>query len=237
MKGRGEQTGKHARAGKEVLRLKDVSKTYKIGASEVKALDHADLVIHEGELVVILGPSGSGKSTLLHIMGLLDSPSSGLRYVDNVETAKISEAEQARIRGRKIGFVFQRFNLIPSLTALQNVELPIILCERCDGATERARKVLETLGMGKRLGHYPGQLSGGQVQRVAIARALVNEPEIILADEPTGNLDSKTGHEVLEILSDLHKEGKTIVIITHDEAITRIAQRVVRINDGRIVDS
>ena len=228
---------KDKKNAKEVLRLQDVSKVYQMGTVQVRALDHANLVIREGELVVILGPSGSGKSTLLHIMGLLDTPTSGFRYVDGIETAHISEKQQARIRGQKIGFVFQRFNLIPSLTALQNVELPMVICEKYAKSTERARKMLETLGMETRLGHYPGQLSGGQVQRVAIARALVNEPEIILADEPTGNLDSKTGKEVLGIIADLHAQGKTIVIITHDESLTRIAERVVRINDGRIIES
>jgi len=218
---------------KEVLRLDNVSKIYHMGAVDVKALDGADLVIRQGELVVIIGPSGSGKSTLLHIMGLLDTPTKGHRFIDGIDTTNINEAQQARIRGHKIGFVFQRFNLIPSLTALQNVELPIILCGNCE-RDGKARRTLESLGMSNRLDHYPSQLSGGQVQRVAIARALVNEPEIILADEPTGNLDSKTGKEVLEILSELHKQGRTIIIITHDESITRIAQRVVRINDGRI---
>jgi putative ABC transport system ATP-binding protein len=224
----------HHKHGKEVLRLQDVDKIYKMGTVDVHALDKANLVIRQGELVVILGPSGSGKSTLLHIMGLLDTPTSGFRYIDGIETARLDDRAQARIRGQKIGFIFQRFNLIPSLTALQNVELPTIICEKCERLEGKARSVLETLGMGGRLDHYPGQLSGGQVQRVAIARALVNEPEIILADEPTGNLDSKTGKEVLGIITGLHEQGKTIVIITHDESITRIAERVVRINDGRI---
>jgi len=219
----------------EVLALQNVSKIYRMGASEVRALDRVNLSVRKGELVAIVGPSGSGKSTLLHIMGLLDTPTSGLRYVDGIETSRMDERQQARVRGQKIGFVFQRFNLIPSLTAIQNVELPLTLCERCARSTELARKVLKTLGMENRLDHYPSQLSGGQIQRVAIARALVNDPEIILADEPTGNLDSKTGKEVLDILAELNKQGRTIVIITHDEAITHIVQRVVRINDGRIV--
>jgi len=235
-KGASSAPARIANAGKEVLRLDNVSKIYKMGIATVKALDRANLVIRQGELIVIIGPSGSGKSTLLHIMGLLDTPSLGNRYIDSIDTTNITEREQARIRGSKIGFVFQRFNLISSLTALQNVELPLILCESCE-RRDKARDILKTLGMGNRLDHYPGQLSGGQVQRVAIARALVNDPEIILADEPTGNLDSKTGKEVLEILTTLHKEGKTIVIITHDESITRIAERVVRINDGRIIES
>ncbi len=221
---------------KEVLRLDNVCKRYQMGLTVVKALDNANLVVREGEMVSIAGPSGSGKSTLLHIMGLLDSPTSGLRYIDGIETSKMSEEQQARIRGNKIGFVFQRFNLIQSLTALQNVALPLVLCTNRADRDERARKVLELLEMGDRLDHYPSQLSGGQVQRVAIARALVNDPEIILADEPTGNLDSRTGNEVVGILNGLHKQGKTIIIITHDESIAKVAERVVRIRDGKIIE-
>lgn len=222
---------------KEVLRLKNLSKTYKMGPNTVHALDDANLVINDGEMICIVGPSGSGKSTLLHIMGLLDTPTSGERYIDGINTTKMNEKEQARIRGQKIGFVFQKFNLIPSLTALENVELPLILCTDHKDRKEKARLVLEKLDMGNRLDHYPSQLSGGQVQRVAIARALVNNPEIILADEPTGNLDSKTGKEVLAILSQLNKQGKTIIIITHDESITKVVERVVRIRDGKIIES
>jgi putative ABC transport system ATP-binding protein len=147
----------------------------------------------------------------------------------------MSEAEQAKVRGRKIGFVFQKFNLIPSFTALENVELPLVLCTECKNRKERATEVLSALEMEERLGHYPSQLSGGQIQRVAIARALVNNPEIILADEPTGNLDSKTGKEVLDILNNLNKQGRTIIIITHDESISKSIQRVVRIKDGKII--
>ncbi|MFH1520186.1 MAG: ABC transporter ATP-binding protein [Candidatus Micrarchaeota archaeon] len=222
---------------KEVLRLNNLSKIYKMGPNTVRALDNADLVINDGEMLCIVGPSGSGKSTLLHIMGLLDTPTSGERYIDGINTTKINEKEQARIRGEKIGFVFQKFNLIPSLTALENVELPLVLCANCKDRKKKAREVLEKLDMGNRTDHYPSQLSGGQVQRVAIARALVNDPEIILADEPTGNLDSKTGKEVLAILSQLNKQGKTIIIITHDESITKVVERVVRIRDGKIIES
>ncbi len=222
---------------KEVLKLKNVSKIYNLGSNKVMALDHANLIVQEGEILCIVGPSGSGKSTLLHIMGLLDTPTSGEVYIDGIETASMSERDQARIRGNKIGFVFQKFNLITSLTALENVELPLVLCTECSNRKEKAKRILEMLDMGKRLDHYPSQLSGGQVQRVAIARALVNDPEVILADEPTGNLDSKTGKEVLEILSNLNRQGKTIIIITHDESITRIVKRVVRIHDGRIIKS
>ncbi|HID73190.1 TPA: ABC transporter ATP-binding protein [Candidatus Micrarchaeota archaeon] len=204
---------------------------------EVHALRNANLTIYEDELMVILGPSGSGKSTLLHIIGMLDSPSKGKRYIDGVDTSTMDESEQARVRGEKIGFVFQTFNLINSLTVMDNVMLPLLICNtRCADKRERAAQILKDVGLGHRMDHYPNQLSGGERQRVAIARALVNDPEIILADEPTGNLDSKTGAEVLKVLKMLHDKGKTIAIITHDEHITRIAERVVRLKDGTIYD-
>ncbi|NYZ74297.1 ABC transporter ATP-binding protein [Candidatus Micrarchaeota archaeon] len=220
-----------------MLRLEDIRKVYHMGDDIiVEALKDIDLHIHQGELVSILGPSGSGKSTLLHIMGLLDSPTSGKRYVDGIETSTMDDEEQARIRGEKIGFVFQTFNLIPSLTALENVELPLLLCRKqCRDRKGHAKALLERVGLGDRLEHLPSQLSGGQRQRVAIARALVNDPEIVLADEPTGNLDSKTGHEVLELFKELHKEGRTIIIITHDEYIAKTTKRMIRIRDGQTV--
>ncbi len=221
---------------KEVLKLDGVRKVYDMGHGlKVEALRGIDLTIMQNEFVSILGPSGSGKSTLLHIMGLLDSPTSGKRYIDSIETSTMGEDDQARVRGDKIGFIFQTFNLIPSLTALENVELPLMLRKK-DGAERRkkAAGLLEAVGLGERLDHHPNQLSGGQRQRVAIARALVNDPEIILADEPTGNLDSKTGKDILQLLSGLHDQGKTIVIITHDEYITKVTKRVVRIKDGMI---
>lgn len=221
---------------KEVIRLDKITKVYPMGQGiTVEALKGVDLVIRKNEFVSILGPSGSGKSTLLHLIGLLDSPTSGKRYIDGIDTSRMSEDEQARIRGDKIGFVFQTFNLIPSLTALENVELPLML-RRSDRSKrrEKATELLKLVGLGERLDHHPNQLSGGQRQRVAIARALVNDPEVILADEPTGNLDSKTGREILQILSDLHGQGKTIVIITHDQYLTKVTQRVVKIIDGMI---
>lgn len=223
---------------KEVLKLVNACKTYSMGEGiEVKALCNAYLTVYEGEFLCVLGPSGSGKSTLLHIMGLLDRPSEGKVYIDGKDVTKMSPEEQARARGRKIGFVFQVFNLIPSLRAWENVSLPLVIqgispAER----RERAVRILEGLGMGKRIDHYPSQLSGGERQRVAIGRALANEPRVILADEPTGNLDSKTGKGVLEAFRKLHKEGKTVVIITHDESITKVAQRIVRIRDGMLND-
>jgi putative ABC transport system ATP-binding protein len=221
---------------KDIIRLEKIRKIYPMGKGvTVEALRGVDLTIKKGEFVSILGPSGSGKSTLLHMVGLLDSPTSGLRFIDGIETSKMSEDEQARIRGLKIGFIFQTFNLIPSLTALENVELPLMLCQgSCPGRKEKAAALLRQVGLGERLNHHPNELSGGQRQRVAIARALVNEPELILADEPTGNLDSKTGHEILMLLKNLHEQGRTVVIITHDQYITKVTDRVVQIKDGMI---
>jgi putative ABC transport system ATP-binding protein len=221
---------------KEVMRLEGVRKIYKMGQGvTVEALRGVDLTVMQNEFVSILGPSGSGKSTLLHIMGLLDTPTSGRRYIDGIETSTMDEEQQAKVRGDKIGFIFQTFNLIPSLTAVENVELPLLLRAH-DGAARRKKAIglLDEVGLGERLDHYPNQLSGGQRQRVAIARALVNDPEVILADEPTGNLDSKTGHDILQILGDLHNQGRTIIIITHDLYITKVTKRVVKIKDGMI---
>jgi putative ABC transport system ATP-binding protein len=222
---------------KDVIKLENITKVYKMGEGvSVKALQSVNLVIKEKDFVSILGPSGSGKSTLLHIMGLLDRPTSGKRYIGGIETSTMDEEERARIRGDRIGFVFQTFNLISSLNALENVELPLLLREsNVKERRKRAKELLERVGLGERTHHRPGQLSGGQRQRVAIARALANNPTIVLADEPTGNLDSKTGKEILQILKELHKEGRTIVIITHDEYITKVTDKVIRLRDGKIV--
>ena len=221
---------------KEILKLEGVSKHYSEGETGVTAISGMDFTVHKGELTGILGPSGSGKSTLLHILGLLDRPTTGKLYIDGIETSKLSDAEQARIRGKKIGFVFQAFNLIPSLTTLENVELPLIIYDIPKAKrVEKAAAILKRLGLANRLNHLPSQLSGGERQRVAVARALINDPEIILADEPTGNLDSKTGEEVLRIIEELHHEGRTIIIVTHDESIVKITEKVVRIRDGKIV--
>jgi putative ABC transport system ATP-binding protein len=221
---------------KEVIRLEKIRKIYKMGEGvTVEALRGVDLVIKENEFVSILGPSGSGKSTLLHIVGLLDSPTSGKRFIDGIETSQMNEVQQARVRGEKIGFVFQTFNLIPSLTTIENVELPLLLRAH-DGRArrEKAKKLLEQVGLGDRLQHLPGQLSGGQRQRVAIARALVNDPEVILADEPTGNLDSKTSEEILTLFEQLYKEGQTIILVTHEHDIAAHARRQVHLKDGMI---
>ena len=221
---------------KTVLELEKVSKIYNGGESKVYALDSVSLGIKEGNFIGIVGQSGSGKSTLMHIIGLLDNATEGKVYVNGIDTTSLDENERALVRGKHIGFVFQAFNLIPSLTALENVELPMVIYEKSQEERKRkASDILTKLGMQNRLNHYPNQLSGGQKQRVAIARALANDPAIILADEPTGNLDSKTGQDALALLSQLNKEGRTIVIVTHDSNIVKTAKIIVNIKDGKIV--
>ncbi|MEM2138199.1 MAG: ABC transporter ATP-binding protein [Candidatus Anstonellaceae archaeon] len=218
--------------------LQDVRKIYHVGSEQVRALDGVDLEIGRGEFASIVGPSGSGKSTMLHVLGLLDTPTSGKLVLDGVDITKLSQKQLSLLRGKKIGFIFQMFNLVPSLTVLENVTLPAIIYEQ-DGkaAAEKAKAILHRIGMEERMWHYPNQLSGGQRQRVAIARSLINDPDIILADEPTGNLDSKTGHEVLQMFHGLHEEGKTILIVTHDTNIAKITHRTIKMVDGKIVKS
>ncbi|NYZ77189.1 ABC transporter ATP-binding protein [Candidatus Micrarchaeota archaeon] len=224
---------------KEVLKLENVSKVYDMGEGiEVTALSGINLTVSEGDFACVLGPSGSGKSTLLHIMGILDRPTEGRVYIDGKDTTKMTPEEQARIRGLKIGFVFQAYNLVPSLRAWENVALPLVIQGvPAEDRKKKAVAILKELDMSDRLDHYPSQLSGGQRQRIAIGRALVNDPTIILADEPTGNLDSKTGKEVLEAFKALHDSGRTILVITHDEDITKIAHTIIRIKDGKITET
>ncbi len=224
-----------ARKDGSLMSLQGVSKVYTMGEDKVHALREVDLHIMRNDFASILGPSGSGKSTLLHILGLLDTPSAGKIVLDGVETTSLSPRQLAYLRGKKIGFIFQMFNLIPSLTVVENVMLPAIIYEEDrDKAREKAVRILEGIDMGQRINHYPNQLSGGQRQRVAIARSLINDPEILLCDEPTGNLDTKTGHEVLEMFKEMHKNGKTIIIVTHDLNVAKITKRTIRVVDGKV---
>ena len=218
-----------------MIRIQNLSKTYQIGDEAVHALDHASLHVSPGEFVSIIGPSGSGKSTLMNIIGCLDTADGGLYLLDGIPIESYSEKELAQVRNRKIGFVFQNFNLIPKLSAEENVELPLIY-QRV-GHAERQRRVkeaLERVGLSHRAKHLPTELSGGQQQRVAIARALVTEPSLILADEPTGNLDSKTSREIMGMFQELHAQGNTIVLITHDNDIAQEAPRIIHILDGQL---
>lgn len=219
-----------------MIELKNVHKVYPMDEVSVPALRGIDLTIKPGEFVAIMGPSGSGKSTLMHLLGCLDLPSDGLVQLDGRDITKLDEDILAQIRGKKIGFVFQTFNLIPTLTALENVELPLFF-QGVPRAERRARaaELLRKVGLEGRMHHKPAQLSGGERQRVAVARALANDPEIILADEPTGNLDSESGEAILELLAQLHREGKTIILVTHNPEAAAYAQRIVRIRDGRLV--
>lgn len=219
-----------------MLKMVDISKVYKMGDIEVPALKGINLEMEEGEFVAIMGPSGSGKSTLMNLIGCLDTPTRGKYWLDGREVSLLSDDELAEIRNMKIGFVFQGFNLLPRLTALENVELPLIY--RGEGSRERREKAMEALarvGLENRMNHKPSELSGGQQQRVAIARALAGNPPLILADEPTGNLDSASGKEVLATLCELNRQGRSIVLITHDADIAAQAARIVRIQDGIIV--
>lgn len=220
-----------------MIRISELCKTYTIGDEEVHALDHANLRVARGEFVGIIGPSGSGKSTLMNIIGCLDTADSGEYLLDGTPIEDYSENELARIRNRKIGFVFQSFNLIPKLTAEENVELPLIYqgVKKAERA-ERARAALRRVDLEKRANHFPTELSGGQQQRVAIARAIVTRPSLILADEPTGNLDSKTTIEIMDIFHELHKQGNTIVLITHDNSVAAQSQRQIHILDGKLTE-
>jgi putative ABC transport system ATP-binding protein len=220
-----------------VLETVDVTKRYVMDEVLVDALRGVSVAIHKGEMVSIMGPSGSGKSTLMHIVGLLDRPTTGQVILDGEDVSRLTPNELAALRNRHIGFVFQSFNLLARTTALTNVELPLIY-GGVSGAerTRRASAALERVGLGERMGHFPSQLSGGQQQRVAIARALVNSPSIVLADEPTGNLDSRSGIEVMMVLQELNEQGITVVLVTHDDRVARHAQRIIHVFDGVVRD-
>jgi putative ABC transport system ATP-binding protein len=218
-----------------LIHVEDLRKTYHLEGEDVHALAGVSLKIHRGEMLAIMGPSGSGKSTLMNIVGCLDVPSSGTYILNGQEVSRMDDDELARIRNTEIGFVFQTFNLLPRADALHNVELPMIYAGIPSGERrKRAEKALEMVGLGDRMHHWPNQLSGGQRQRVAIARALVNDPSIILADEPTGNLDSRSGEEIMAAFHRIHELGNTVILVTHEPDIAAHAQRVIRVRDGKI---
>lgn len=219
----------------EIIRFNDIVKNYKVGTVIVNALRSVSLSIHQNEYVAIMGPSGSGKSTMMNIIGCLDTPTSGDYILNNNDVSKMEDNQLAEIRNKEIGFVFQTFNLLPRYTALENVMLPLIYAGvPKDIRIERATSVLDSVGLLDRMTHKPNELSGGQRQRVSVARALINKPSIILADEPTGNLDTKTSMDIMNLFSEIHKKGNTIVLVTHEEDIARYAHRIVRLRDGKI---
>jgi putative ABC transport system ATP-binding protein len=218
-----------------VIRINDIRKRYLLGGQEINALDGVSLSIEKNEYVALMGPSGSGKSTLMNILGCLDTPSSGSYVLNGTEVSEMSDDELAHIRNKEIGFVFQTFNLLPRLSALENVALPLVYAGMGDKQrNERAKEVMAMVGLQERMDHKPNQLSGGQRQRVAIARALVNRPSIILADEPTGNLDTKTSYEIMSIFESIHRAGNTVILVTHEEDIAKHAIRLIRLLDGKI---
>ena len=221
---------------KTQLELKNVHKDYVMGDSIVRAVDGIDLEVKQGDFIAIVGPSGSGKSTMMNLVGALDLATEGDIYLDGIDIEHLEESDLAQIRGRKIGFIFQTFNLIPTLTALENVALPMMFQGvGREERMERAHELLKEVGLGHRTEHLPPELSGGERQRVAIARALANDPEIILADEPTGNLDTKTGEEIIDMFIELNKKGKTIIVVTHDLELAKKAKKIVKLRDGRVV--
>ena len=220
-----------------MIKLQNVSKTFSIGEETIKALDNVNFTVNKGEFVSIIGPSGSGKSTLMNILGFLDVPTSGSYSLNNIETENLSDNELAEIRNMKIGFIFQSFNLLQKMTAIENVQVPLMYRGIKNSESKRiACEILEKVGLKGREKHMPSQLSGGQQQRVAIARALAGNPEIILADEPTGALDSKTSVEIMDALQELNEQGQTIIVITHDINVAKRAKRIVRISDGKLYE-
>ena len=219
----------------EIIRLEDIRRIYRVGNQEVRALDGVSLSVFKNEYVAIMGPSGSGKSTLMNILGCLDSPSSGHYILNGVDVSEMEDGELADVRNREIGFVFQSFNLLPRYNALENVALPMVYAgvparERM----ERAAAALESVALSERMDHKPNELSGGQKQRVALARALINNPSIILADEPTGNLDTHTSIEIMRLFEEIHSRGNTVIVVTHEEDIAAYARRIIRLRDGRV---
>ncbi|MCB1188384.1 ABC transporter ATP-binding protein [bacterium] len=221
---------------KKLIEFIDIEKIYKMGTHEVHALAGVNFTIEEGEFVAIMGTSGSGKSTAMNIMGCLDRPSSGTYRLEGTDVSRMRDGELARVRNRKIGFVFQNFNLLPRTSAIENVELPMVYSGFVRDRRKRAQSALERVGLGDRIHHKPNELSGGQQQRVAVARSLVNEPAIILADEPTGNLDTKSGEEVLKIFQELNDGGITLVIVTHEEEVAQCCKRILRFRDGLLIN-
>jgi putative ABC transport system ATP-binding protein len=220
-----------------LIDIRDITKVYQMGLEQVHALSGVNLGVERGEYVAIMGPSGSGKSTLMNLIGCLDTPTSGSYVLNGREVARMTDDELAAIRNQEIGFVFQTFNLLPRTNALQQVELPLVYSGLArKERRERAVKALEAVGLGDRMNHQPNEMSGGQRQRVAVARALINDPSILLADEPTGNLDSQTGAEIMALFEDLNRRGNTIVLVTHEEDIAAHARRIVRLRDGKVTE-
>ena len=220
---------------KEVIRISGIRKIYKLGSQEVRALDGVDIVIRENEYVAIMGPSGSGKSTMMNILGCLDTPTEGSYILNGTDVSKMDDNMLADVRNNEIGFVFQSFNLLPRYSSLENVALPLIYAGvPKEARVEKARKALMSVGLEERMEHKPSELSGGQRQRVAVARALINNPSIILADEPTGNLDTKTSIEIMNLFEQIYNNGNTVIVVTHEEDIARYARRIIRLRDGKV---
>lgn len=220
---------------KEIIRLEDICRIYRVGSQEVRALDGVSLSVYKNEYVAIMGPSGSGKSTLMNILGCLDSPDSGRYVLNGVDVSEMDDGELADVRNREIGFVFQSFNLLPRYNALENVALPMVYAGVPAGERRvKAAQALRSVGLEDRMDHRPNELSGGQRQRVALARALINNPSIILADEPTGNLDTHTSVEIMRLFDEIYRNGNTVIVVTHEEDIAAYAHRVIRLRDGRV---